>query len=189
MYERLTYGAEHVHLASLDGMRERTLTLSSLGKTFSLTGWKVGWAIGPGHLTAGVRAAHQFLTFAVPTPLQHGAAAALREGGDSVLELVAHYAAMRDLLGAALMRVGFDVCRPEGSYFIMADHTGLSARLGLRDDVELCRYLTKDVGVAAIPPSAFYSDPADGAGFVRFAICKAEATMRAAIERLEGLAK
>ena len=171
----------------LDGMRERTLTLSSLGKTFSLTGWKVGWAIGPAHLTAGVRAAHQFLTFSVPTPLQHGAAAALREGESSVRELAAHYAAMRELLGGALTRAGFGVCMPEGSYFIMAEHEGVSSGLGLRDDVELCRYLTKDVGVAVIPPSAFYSNPADGAGFVRFAFCKTEATMRAAIERLETL--
>lgn len=188
VYERLTYGAEHVPLATLDGMRERTLTLSSLGKTFSLTGWKVGWAIGPASLTAGVRAAHQFLTFSVPTPLQHGAAAALREGEGGVRELRAHYRAMRDLLCGALERVGFGVCVPEGSYFIMAEHTEVSGRLGLKDDVELCRYLTRDVGVAAIPPSAFYSDPRDGAGFVRFAFCKTEKTMRAAIERLERMA-
>ncbi len=89
--------------------------------------------------------------------------------------------------GTVLRRAGFGVCLPEGSYFIMAAHGKVSGRLGLRDDVELCRYLTRDVGVAAIPPSAFFSDPADGAGFVRFAFCKTEATMRAAIARLEGM--
>ncbi len=187
VYEKLVYdeSTPHIHLASLDGMRDRTLTLSSLGKTFSLTGWKVGWAIGAPGLTAGVRAAHQFLTFSVATPLQHGAAVALRDGEDSVRELVAHYRAMRDLLGEALARVGFGVWAPEGSYFIMADHSAVSGRLGLRDDVELCRHLTSEVGVAAIPPSAFYHDPADGASAVRFAFCKTEATIRAAIERLE----
>lgn len=187
VYERLTYdrGLPHVRLAQLDGMGERTLTLSSLGKTFSLTGWKIGWAVGPAWLTAGVRSAHQFLTYAVATPLQIGAAAALSEGEQSVRELRAHYHAMRDLLAGALEGVGLRVLTPDGSYFIMADHTPVSARLGLADDVAFCRHLTSTVGVAAIPPSAFYADPGHGAAFVRFAFCKTEGTMRAAIERLE----
>lgn len=191
VYERLWYEADrpHVHLAAIDGMRDRTLTLSSLGKSFSLTGWKIGWAVGPGNLTAGVRAAHQFLTFAVATPLQLGAAAALTDGDESVRELCAHYRAMRDLLGASLTRCGLGVVVPEGSYFIMADHTPVSAARGLADDVAFCRWLTAGVGVAAIPPSAFYATPSHGARFARFAFCKTEETMRRAIERLEkGLA-
>ncbi len=191
VYERLTYEDDrpHVHLAAIDGMRERTLTLSSMGKSFSLTGWKIGWAVGPPRLTAGVRAAHQFLTFAVATPLQLGAAAALTEGGDSVRELCAHYRSMRDLLGEALTRCGLGVVVPEGSYFIMADHSAVSGARGLEDDVAFCRWLTAEVGVAAIPPSAFYATPTHGARFARFAFCKTEQTMHAAIGRLEkGLA-
>ncbi len=187
VYERLWYeeGRPHVHLATLDGMRDRTLTLSSLGKSFSLTGWKIGWAIGPPHLTAAVRSAHQFLTFAVATPLQIGAAAALREGGGSVVEVRDHYRRMRDLLAESLRRCGLGVVVPEGSYFIMADHTAVSGARGLADDVAFCKWLTSEVGVAAIPPSAFYANPEHGARYARFAFCKTEATMRAAIERLE----
>ncbi|MEZ6242961.1 MAG: aminotransferase class I/II-fold pyridoxal phosphate-dependent enzyme [Phycisphaerales bacterium] len=187
VYERLWYEDDrpHVHLAAIDGMGDRTLTLSSLGKSFSLTGWKIGWAIGPPHLTAGVRAAHQFLTFAVATPLQLGAAAALTDGEESVRELCAHYRAMRDLLGEALTRCGLGVVVPEGSYFIMADHTRVSGARGFADDVAFCKWLTAEVGVAAIPPSAFYATPSHGARFARFAFCKTEETMRKAIERLE----
>ncbi|MDX9912448.1 MAG: aminotransferase class I/II-fold pyridoxal phosphate-dependent enzyme [Phycisphaerales bacterium] len=185
VYERLVYdGHTHVPIASLPGMRERTVTLSSIGKTFSVTGWKIGWAIAPAHLTAGVRAAHQFLTFAVATPLQHGAAVALAEGEGYVRDLVAQYARKRDRLAAALSEIGFDVRTPEGTYFIMAGHERVSARLGVRGDVELCRAMTRDFGVAAIPPSVFYDEPAEGAGLVRFAFCKRDETLEEAITRL-----
>lgn len=184
VYERLVYEpARHVRLATLPGMEERTLTLSSLGKSFSLTGWKVGWAVGPAKLIAGVRAAHQFLTFATATPFQIGAAEAIRPGGPGdayVTGLVETYRARRDQLAAALEDVGFGVMRPEGSYFIMAEH----AALGYPDDVALCREMTVRAGVAAIPPSAFYHDPKDGAAFVRFAFCKRRETLDAATERL-----
>lgn len=189
VYERLTFdgGLPHVCLASLPGMRERTVTLSSLGKTFSFTGWKIGWSIAPAGLTAGVRAAHQFLTYSVSTPLQHGAAAALRDGEESVRELVMHYREARDYLCEVLDRVGFDVHVPDGTYFIMAGHEKVSGRLGLADDVALCRHLTTKVGVAAIPPSFFYEDWSQGRGLVRFAFCKKMETLREAARRLDAL--
>ncbi len=184
VYERLVYEGEHVHIASLPGMPERTVTLSSLGKTFSLTGWKIGWAIAPPALTQGVRAAHQFLTFAVATPLQHAAAAALRSPPSFYEGLRREYRARRDLLVGGLRAVGLTLREPEGSYFIMADHSAL--RMG--DDVEFCRRLTTEIGVAAIPPSAFYESKSEARRYARFAFCKKEATLRAALERLRRLA-
>ncbi|MCZ6658604.1 MAG: aminotransferase class I/II-fold pyridoxal phosphate-dependent enzyme [Gammaproteobacteria bacterium] len=183
VYERLVFDAEHVRLATLDGMYERTVTLSSLGKTFSLTGWKVGWAIGPPELTAGVRAAHQFITFATATPLQHGAVAALEAPDSYYAEFVEAYRRRRDLLVEGLGRIGFEVYVPNGTYFVLADHT----RFGFDDDVAFCQHLIQEVGVAAIPPSSFYHDPADGKKLVRFAFCKDEQTLRDAIGRLEAL--
>jgi len=180
VYERLVYEGEHIRLAALDGMWDRTVTLSSLGKTFSLTGWKVGWAIAPPHLTAGVRAAHQFITFAVATPLQHGAAAALRAPATYYRQYVEDYRRRRDLLVEGLAGIGFEVYPPQGTYFVLADHTAF----GLPDDMAFCRHLIERAGVAAIPPSAFYHDPADGRRLVRFAFCKDEQTLREALERL-----
>lgn len=186
VYERLVYEPDepHMRLASLPEMWERTLTLSSLGKTFSLTGWKIGWAVGPAQLVAGVKAAHQFLTYATATPLQHAAATAIDEGDAYIADLVADYGRKRDVLGAGLAELGFEVFTPSGTYFIMADHRAVSARLGLKDDVELCRHLTTKVGVAAIPPSAFYSTPGGGSHLVRFAFCKKDSTLEEAIRRL-----
>lgn len=194
VYERLTFdpARPHVAIASLPGMADRTVTLSSLGKTFSATGWKIGWAVAPPHLTAGVRAAHQFLTYATNTPGQHGAAAALSgdEGAAYVGELVSLYASRRALLCDALADLGFGVAPPEGTYFIMADHTALSERLGLRgddggpDDFTFCRWLIEHAGVAAIPPSVFYEHKPEGRKLVRFAFCKREETLDAAVSRM-----
>ena len=183
VYEHLTYdpALPHVRLATLPGMAERTLTLSSLGKSFSLTGWKIGWGVGPPALTRALRAAHQFLTFATATPLQAGAAAALDRGAPAVAELRAMLADGCALLGGALERLGFRVFRPAGTYFILADHTPVS---GGRSDVEFCRWLTAEIGVAAIPPSVFYADPARGRDLVRFAFCKRHESLHAAVERL-----
>ena len=191
VYEHLVYEPERtpmVRLAALPGMDERTLTLSSLGKTFSLTGWKIGWAIGPAALSSAVRAAHQFLTFAVSTPMQHAAVAALGSPASYYTELVREYRRKRDLLTGALSEIGFDVRAPEGSYFVYADHTPISRRLGLADDVALCRYMIERHGVAAIPPTAFYENKSEGAKLVRFAFCKRDETLRGAVERLRGLA-
>lgn len=185
VYERLVYRDErpHIRMATLPGMEDRTLTLSSLGKSFSVTGWKIGWTIGPANLVAGVRTAHQFLTFAVSTPMQIAAAEALGPGGPGdayVEDLVGVYRAGLTRLGGALSELGFGVMPVEGSYFIMADHR----MLGFANDVELCRDLVVRGGVAAIPPSAFYDKPEEGATHVRFAFCKRSETLDAAIERL-----
>lgn len=179
VYEEMVYdGATHLRVASIDGMWERTLTLSSLGKTFSLTGWKVGWAIGPEPLTRGLRAAHQFLTFTTPTPVQHGAVAALSAPDDFYDVMRSGYQSKRDLLGAGLSDLGFEVYTPGGTYFLMAGHPGAG------DDRQFCLDLVKRAGVVAIPPSVFYSQRDRGANLVRFAFCKGESTLRDALERM-----
>jgi len=196
VYERLVFVPErpHVSIASLPGMAERTVTLSSLGKTFSATGWKIGWAIAPPGLTAGIRAAHQFLTYASATPLQHAAAAALAgdEGETYVAQLQRDYAARRRYLADALADLGFGVTEPEGTYFIMADHTAVRAQLGIRDesggpgdDFAMARWLIEHAGVATIPPSVFYHDKAEGRKYLRFAFCKREETLHLAVERMQ----
>ncbi len=140
----------------------------------------MGWAVGGPALSRGLRAAHQFLTFTTPTPVQHGAVAALGAPDDFYTELRAGYRRRRDLLTDGLAAAGLQPYIPEGTYFVMADHTAF----GVGDDRAFCRHLIETAGVAAIPPSAFYHDPADGADLVRFAFCKEEATLVEAIERL-----
>lgn len=193
VYERLTFEADrpHLHLAMFPGMADRTVTLSSLGKTYSLTGWKVGWAIASVELTRAVRAAHQFLTFCAVVPVQHGAAELLRHGEAEVKNLVHRLREGRDYLGSALAGLGFRVYKPHGTYFIMVDHTSVSRRLGIdpADDVAFCRTLTTEIGVAAIPPSGFYDHPEHGKPLARFAFCKRKETLERAVERLQKLAK
>jgi N-succinyldiaminopimelate aminotransferase len=183
VYEHLVYEGRHVPMASLPGMRERTITISSFGKTFSLTGWKIGWAAAPPELTAAVRAAHQFITFATATPLQHGAVAALSAGPDYYERLLADYRGRRDYLAGELSRIGFGVRQPAGTYFLCADFTAF----GFQDDVAFCRHLVEEIGVAAIPPSFFYDHKEHARGYVRFAFCKKRETLEAAVERLASL--
>jgi len=185
VYERLTFdpALPHIHLASLPGMRERTITLSSLGKTFSLTGWKIGWAVASPDLSAAVRASHQFLTFSTSTPLQHAAAVALRDGEPYIAGLLEDYRRGRAFLSGALRDLGLPVFACQGTYFLMADHS----RLGFPDDVAFCTHLTEKIGVAAIPPSAFYSNTTLGRRLVRFAFCKQRATLEEAVRRLQSL--
>jgi len=183
VYEEMTYEATHHRLASYPGMWERTLTLSSLGKTFSLTGWKVGWAVGPPSLTAGLRSAHQFLTFTTPTPVQHGAVAALGADPAFYEKMRSSYLVKRDLLAGGLFDTGFEVYLPRGTYFLMAGHPEAE------DDRAFCRRLVVEAGVATIPPSVFYNDPSRGSGLVRFAFCKSKSTLEAAIERISRFAQ
>ncbi len=186
VYEHLTYdGTAHVRMATRPGMAERTITLSSLGKTFSLTGWKIGWAIAPPELSKAVRAAHQFLTFTVPVPLQHAAATALASPPEYYRRLREDFRARRDLLCDALESIGFTIARPASGYFVIADHTPF----GHADDVSFCRHLIETVGVAAIPPTAFYEHKDEGRHLVRFAFCKRRQTLEQAIERLTTLAQ
>lgn len=191
VYERLVYepeAAPHLGIASLPGMADRTITLSSLGKSFGVTGWKIGWAVGSAELTRTVRAAHQFLTFAVNTPMQHAAAAALASPPAYFRELVADYRAKRDRLASGLRDIGFRLRDPQGAYFILADYRPVATRLGLpEDDFGFCVALIERTGVAAIPPSAFYDNKEFGRHLVRFAFCKKPETLTAALERLASL--
>ena len=184
VYEHLIFdGNQHTRMATIPGMSDRTITLSSLGKTFSLTGWKIGWAIGPENLIKGVRAAHQFITFAVATPLQHAAAVAINGIHEYLPTFINEYTERRDYLCNALENIGFSLTKPQGTYFILADHTPF----GFHDDIEFCKYLTTEIGVAAIPPTAFYENKQHGKNLVRFAFCKNMNTLREAVHRLHRL--
>jgi N-succinyldiaminopimelate aminotransferase len=186
VYEHIVYApAKHVRMATLPGMADRTLTVSSSGKTFSFTGWKIGWAIARPALRQAVQSTHQFVTFATASPLQAAAAAALRLPDSYFQELAAMYRGKRDRLVGALNACGLQAPLPEGSYFAMAD----IRPFGFPDDFEFCRHLTREVGVAAIPPSAFYGEAhrADGRAMARFAFCKTDAVLAAAEQRLAAL--
>ena len=180
VYEHLVFDGEHVPLATLPGMGERTLTVSSIGKTFSVTGWKTGWACGPAELVAAVRGAKQFMTFAGGTPFQHAAASALGIAEEHGARLAAELAAKRDRLCDGLERAGAEVLRPAGTYFVNAD----VRPLGYDDGVAFCRELPERAGVVAIPTSVFCEDPARVSSLVRFAFCKREAVIDEAAARL-----
>ncbi len=188
VYEHIVFdGAQHVRLALLPGMAERTLTISSLSKTFSFTGWRIGWVIAPPDLTTAVRLAHQFVLDCSATPMQYGAARALALDDGYYAALAADYQRKRDYLAAVLREAGLDVSIPAGAYFIMA---GIKP-LGFDDDFAFCKYLAAQVGVAAIPPSAFFSEAhkALGKGYVRFAFCKTMETLEKAKARLLTLSR
>ena len=181
VYQHLVYGeARHVSLATLPGMSERTLTVSSAAKTFGFTGWKVGWAMGPRPLRDAVLQAHQYVTFAVATPLQEAVAVALSLPDAHFAELRASYARRRARLLAMLRESGWTPWEPEGAYFVCADVAGR----GFADDDAYCRDLTTRVGVAAIPLSAFYVERARAPVVARFAFCKSDATLDEAARRL-----
>ena len=184
VYEHLTYGVDHVPAATLPGLAERTLTISSTGKTFSLTGWKIGYAWGPEELVAAAQAAHQFVTFATASPLQWAMAQALAAPDSFYEELRNEYAERRDFLVGVLRDAGFEVAEPSGTYFVMAD----VSRFGFEDDCAFARHLTTEVGVACIPPSVFYAkEKAQGRRLARFAFCKKMETLKEAARRLERL--
>jgi N-succinyldiaminopimelate aminotransferase len=190
VYEHLTFGAEHIPMATLPGMAERTLTISSSGKTFSLTGWKVGWVHGPSDLVTAVRTVKQFLTYTSGSPFQPAIAQALADD-DTPRALAASLADRRDLLCAGLEAAGFTVTRPAGTYFVMADAADLLGPLGLRDGVDLCRRLPELAGVVAIPAAAFCragSATAKAlAAHVRFTFVKQDAVLREGANRLAHL--
>jgi len=183
VYEHIGFSpARHVRMATLPGLADQTGTGSSAGKTFSLTGWKIGWALGPPHLQHALRQAHQFVTFATAAPLQAGFARALRMPDSYFEQLGASYREKRRRLVTALAEASLRPLEPEGSTFVIAD----TRSVGIEDDFEFCRFLTTQVGVAAIPPSAFYSEPHKryGKSYARFAYCKTESVLEAAAERL-----
>lgn len=184
VYEHIVFdGRQHLTLASFPGMAQRTVMVSSLGKTFSVTGWKVGWAVASPELSRAIFRAHQFMTFCGAAPLQEAAVTAVSQPTEFYTDLTQFYTHKRDLLLDALKSAGLSPIVPGGTYFVLVD----ISHLDFADDVAFCRFLTKEIGVAAIPPSAFYSTPADGAGLARFAFCKEEKTLAEAAKRLQRL--
>jgi aminotransferase len=185
IYEHILYdGRRHVPIATLPNMRERTITVSALSKTYSVTGWRVGWAIAAEPLMAGIRSTHDFLTVAAPAPLQVAGVAALGSPASYYEEIAADYAERRDACMAVLGEAGFAATAPEGAYYVMADISSL----GFADDVEAARHLVEVAGVATVPGSSFVSRPEDGAHLLRFAFCKRIETLAEAGERLRGIA-
>jgi aspartate/methionine/tyrosine aminotransferase len=184
IYEHILYdGAQHISMAGLDGMSDRTVTINGLSKSYSVTGWRVGWAVGPPAITNGIRKVHDFLTVGAPAPLQEAGAAALGLPRNYYENLANGYLARRDRLIPALTEAGFRCFRPRGAYYVMTD----IAAFGFADDVAFTKYLVKEIGVAAVPGSSFYNDPRDGAKQVRFAFCKKDATLDEAGKRLRKL--
>jgi N-succinyldiaminopimelate aminotransferase len=183
VYEHLVFDGAHVPLATLPGMRERTVTISSAGKSFSFTGWKVGWACAPPDLSTALRTTKQFLTFTNGTPFQHAVAHGLGLGDTVFDELTEHYRDRRDQLCAGLRELGYEVPTPAGTYFATAD----IRPLGFDDGMIYCRQLPERVGVAAVPEVVFYDNTAVGAPLVRFAFCKSEQLIDEGLRRLSKL--
>jgi aspartate/methionine/tyrosine aminotransferase len=184
IYEHMLYdGAEHISMAALEGMGDRTITINALSKTYSVTGWRVGWAIAPPEATTSIRKVHDFLTVGAAAPLQEAGALALRFPPSYYETLKREYSTRREQLLEILTNAGFRCFKPRGAYYIMTD---ISA-FGFPDDVSFAKYLVKEIGVASVPGSSFFRDPADGCSIIRFTFCKKEATFRAAAERLAKL--
>jgi aminotransferase len=184
IYEHIYYERAHIPIATLDGMRERTVTTSGASKTFSVTGWRVGTIIAPEHVTAAIRKVHDFLTVGAPAPLQEGVAAGIETlGRDYYASLARDYRARRDVLCRGLVNAGFQCTPPEGAYYVLADFSGLS---DLPDD-EFSAWLTREIGVAPVPGSSFVSRPALGRTLVRFAFCKTIDLLEEACRRLQRL--
>ena len=181
-YEYILFAGEHVPMATLPGMADRTVTISSLSKTFSITGWRIGYAIAHPDRTAAIRKVHDFLTVGAPAPLQQAAAIGYAFDDSYFRMLSADYQARRDYLGAALRHSGFRFAEPQGAYYFLADFTELSSD----DDVTFAKWMTKEIGVATVPGSSFYRPGArEGRRYVRFAFCKQQATLERAVERLD----
>jgi aminotransferase len=188
IYEHILYpreGAEiaHISMAQLEGMRERTVIVNSMSKTYSVTGWRVGYCIAPPEITNAIRKVHDFLTVGAAAPLQAAGAYALALPKEYYDKLQAEYVARRDLLLPVLEEAGFRTFRPDGAYYIMTD----ISNFGFKSDVEFTRHLIREVGVACVPGSSFYSRPERGAQQVRFCFCKRDETLHAAAERLRKL--
>ncbi|MGA8555504.1 MAG: aminotransferase class I/II-fold pyridoxal phosphate-dependent enzyme [Candidatus Acidiferrales bacterium] len=184
IYEHMLYdGAQHISMATLDRMRERTITINALSKTYSVTGWRVGWAIASAEVTSAIRKVHDFLTVGAAAPLQEAGAVALHFP-DRYYETLAHeYAQRRERLLGILGGAGFRCFKPRGAYYIMTDISDF----GFSDDVAFAKYLVSEIGVAAVPGSSFYRNPADGRTHLRFTFCKTEKTFQAAAKRLAKL--
>jgi aminotransferase len=185
IYEHILYdGAVHVPMASLPGMAERTVTINGMSKTYSVTGWRVGWAIAPPALTDAIRKVHDFLTVGAAAPLQEAGALALDLPDTYYVSLAEAYARRRARIIPMLEGAGFRVHPPSGAYYVMTEIDGL----GWDDDVAFARHMVEEIGIAVVPGSSFYNHPADGRRQVRFAFCKKDETLDEAARRLARLA-
>ena len=184
IYEHILYdGTKHISMAALEGMSERTVTINGLSKSYSVTGWRVGWAVAPPSITNAIRKVHDFLTVGAPAPMQEAGAVALALPPTYYENLADGYKGRRDRLMPALGEAGFRCFRPRGAYYVMTD----ISTFGFADDVTFTKYLVEEIGVAAVPGSSFYNDPRDGAKQVRFAFCKKDVTLDEAGSRLKKL--
>lgn len=170
----------HISMAQIDGMRERTVVVNSLSKTYSVTGWRVGYCIAPPDITSAIRKVHDFLTVGAANPLQHAGAYALSLPKSYYDELQKEYQRKRDFIVPELQKAGFDCTTPEGAYYVMTD----ISKFGFKDDIEFTRFLIRDIGVAVVPGSSFYQNKQLGAQQVRFCFCKMDETLEAAAEKL-----
>ncbi len=181
IYEHIVYDGHRHHLiAALEGMRERTITISGLSKTFSVTGWRIGYILAPPDVSNAIRKMHDFLTVGAAAPLQEAAAEALRWGDEYYAKLAADYVQRRDYFCPALEELGFKTYLPSGAYYVMTDVSELTDE----DDVAFVRHLIEHCGVAAVPGSSFYHRPEDGRRYVRFAFCKTREVLEEAVHRL-----
>ena len=184
IYEHIIYdGTRHISPITLDGMRERTIVVNGMSKTFSVTGWRVGYIIAPPGITGAIRKMHDFVTVGAPAPLQDAGAVALRLPDSYYVDLATHYQQRRDRLMKVLDAAGLNPMLPKGAYYIMCD----IGKWGYPNDVEFARFMVTNIGVATVPGSSFFSDPAAGKDIIRFTFCKKEETLRAAEERLQKL--
>jgi aminotransferase len=184
IYEHILYDhAQHISIASLEGMRERTITINGLSKSYAVTGWRVGWAVAPPAITNAIRKVHDFLTVGAPAPLQEAGAVALGLPASYYKDLAEKYRSRRDHLVPALEKAGFRCYRPRGAYYVMTDISAFH----FANDVEFARHLVQEIGIACVPGSSFYKHPKDGSQQVRFAFCKKPETLDEAVKRLEKL--
>ena len=183
IYEHIRYAGSHHCLATWPGMRERTVTISGLSKTFSCTGWRLGYAVAPFEMTSPIRKVHDFLTVGAPAPLQAAGAIGMAFGTEYYNGIALEYRERRDVMVSALQEAGFKFSAPEGAYYILADFTELSDLRG----VEFAMWLAKEVGVATVPGTSFYHEPKLGETVTRFAFCKKRETLEKAAERLAGI--
>lgn len=184
IYEHITFdGVRHIPMFNLPGMRDRAVSINSLSKTFSVTGWRVGWVVAPPDLTASIRKVHDFLTVGAASPLQQAGITALASPDSYYADLGSTYEAKRNLMVDILNRFGFVCSVPQGAYYVMAS----IGEFGFKSDIEFCRHLVEDVGVAAVPGSSFFSHSELGTDWVRFCFAKKVETLQAAAERLEKL--
>jgi aspartate/methionine/tyrosine aminotransferase len=183
IYEHLVYRGSHVSMATLEGMADRTITISGASKTFSVTGWRVGWIVAPTDLTGGIRKVHDFLTVGAAHPLQVAIASALELPASFYVELVGDYRERRDALVTGLRECGFQATMPDGAYYVMAGIAGF----GVEDDTAMARRLIEEVAVATVPASSFYHDPQFGRGYLRFSFPKRLETIERGLQALRSL--